>query len=142
MEEDAKIRFIFKKINNQGLQAAVEALKVRITTGEPGSVSYTSAANHLSTAVSKLPEYVAKHNRNICSLEKGNNGQSSGIYDPSWKIIPGTIANWNSLSREERAKVFTERKRLGIKYNRGVNKDKGESKGKSSKKIDKIKKQN
>eukprot|EP00957_Ditylum_brightwellii_P020902 1576290-Ditylum_brightwellii.AAC.1 len=40
MEEDAKIRFLFKKINNQD---------------GPGSVSHTSAANHLSTAVSKLP---------------------------------------------------------------------------------------
>ena len=85
---------------------------------------------------------MAKHNRNISSLEKGNNGQSSGIYDPNGKIITGTIANWNSLSREEKAKVFNERKRLGIKYSRGVNKDKGERKGKSSKEIDKVKKQN
>eukprot|EP00957_Ditylum_brightwellii_P206430 15348383-Ditylum_brightwellii.AAC.1 len=55
MEEDAKIRFLFKKIIKQGLQATVEALKVRITIGGPRSVSYTSATNHLSTAVSKLP---------------------------------------------------------------------------------------
>eukprot|EP00957_Ditylum_brightwellii_P197962 15081167-Ditylum_brightwellii.AAC.1 len=37
MKEDAKIRFLFKKIENQGLQEAVEALKACITTGGPGS---------------------------------------------------------------------------------------------------------
>eukprot|EP00957_Ditylum_brightwellii_P085481 6501963-Ditylum_brightwellii.AAC.1 len=99
MEEDTKIRFLFKKIEYQGLQALIEALNVRITTGGPGSVSYTTAVNHISTAVSKLPEYVAKHNRNVSSLGKGNNGQSSGIYDSDGEIITGTIANWPSLSR-------------------------------------------
>eukprot|EP00957_Ditylum_brightwellii_P177058 13488085-Ditylum_brightwellii.AAC.1 len=142
MEEDAKIRFLFKKIENQGLNATIGALKVCITTGGPGSVSYTTAANHLSTAVSKLPEYVAKHNRNVSSLGKGNNGQISGIYGSDGKIIIGTTSNWHSLLREEKAKVFAERKHLGIKYNKGATKDKGESKGKSSKEIDKIEKKN
>ena len=64
------------------------------------------------------------------------------MYDSNGKIITGTIANWNSLSREKKEKVFTKRKCLGIKCNRGANKDKGESKVKSSKEIDKIKKQN
>eukprot|EP00957_Ditylum_brightwellii_P059685 4530976-Ditylum_brightwellii.AAC.1 len=68
MEEDSKIRFLFKKIDHQDLQATIETLKVCITTGGPGSVSYNTAANHLITVVSKLPDYVAKCNRNVSSL--------------------------------------------------------------------------
>eukprot|EP00957_Ditylum_brightwellii_P145495 11078648-Ditylum_brightwellii.AAC.1 len=97
MEEDAKIRFLFKKIEHQGLQASIEALKVCINTVGPGSVSYTTAANHLSTAVSELHEYVARQYRNVSSLGKGNNG-----HDSDGKIITDTIANWHSLLRVEK----------------------------------------
>eukprot|EP00957_Ditylum_brightwellii_P138166 10532486-Ditylum_brightwellii.AAC.1 len=46
------------------------------------------------------------------------------------------------IVQRRKKKVFTERKHFGIKYNRGTNKDKGESKGKRSKEINNTKKQN
>ena len=59
MTEDAKIRFVFKKINHEGLQTTVEALKTKIATETPGTVTYTTVANHISTAVSELPDFIA-----------------------------------------------------------------------------------
>ena len=64
MTEDAKIRFLFKKIDYQDLSKTVEAMSTKITTGVPGTVTYTTVANHLSTAVSELPDYLAR-NRNV-----------------------------------------------------------------------------
>ena len=60
MEEDAKIRFLFKKVQNNDLQKSVEALKAQQTTSPPGTVIYVTDANHLSTAVSELPEYISR----------------------------------------------------------------------------------
>ena len=37
MTEDAKIRFLFKKIQHSGLASAVEAMKAQITTKPPGT---------------------------------------------------------------------------------------------------------
>ena len=65
MGEDAKLRFLNGSIQHQGLDSAIQALKVQRTAGI--NISYTQAANHLSKAVSELPEYVAK-NRNIPHL--------------------------------------------------------------------------
>ena len=61
MEEEAKIRFLFKKVQNNDLQKSVEALKAQQTTSPPGTVTYVTAANHLSTAVSELPEYISRN---------------------------------------------------------------------------------
>ena len=55
MLEDAKIRFLFERTQHTGLQGHVQALKASITTGS--AISYTTAANHLSTAVSELPDW-------------------------------------------------------------------------------------
>ena len=54
MSEDAKIRFLFKKVQHTGLQPAIEALKVRQSTSE--DLTYTQAANHISKAESELPD--------------------------------------------------------------------------------------
>ena len=67
MGEDAKIRFLFRKINHVGLSNAIEAMKAKITTEPPGTVTYTTVANRISTAVSELPDFIAK-NRNISSV--------------------------------------------------------------------------
>ena len=52
MTEDSKIRFLFKKIQYSWLDSAIEAIKSNITTETTGKVSYTTMANHISTAVS------------------------------------------------------------------------------------------
>ena len=67
MSKEAKIHFLFKKIHYVGLKNIVEALKAQLTTGV--YVTYTMAANHISTAVSELPEYISK-NRNLSAVGK------------------------------------------------------------------------
>lgn len=62
MADNAKVQFLFKKIQRPLLQSAIEALKARQTSGT--AITYTMTANRLSTAVSKLPEFLSK-NRNI-----------------------------------------------------------------------------
>ena len=53
MSDDAKIRFLFKRVQHPNLQGAIEALKARLSTND--AITYTQAANHLSTAASELP---------------------------------------------------------------------------------------
>ena len=58
MLEGAKLQFLFDRTHHASLQVQVEALKANITTGTP--VTYTTAENHLTTAVSQLVDYVVK----------------------------------------------------------------------------------
>ena len=59
MTEDVKLWFLFEKTQHPTLVAQVFALEAQSTTG--ATISYTTAAHHLSTAVSKLPEFLSKH---------------------------------------------------------------------------------
>ena len=52
--ENAKLRELFKQLQHPQLQDTVKALKVRF---DMEGVTYTQAANHLTAAVSELPEY-------------------------------------------------------------------------------------
>ena len=47
-----KFLFLFNNIQHSGLHSAIEAMKAKITTEITGAVSYTTVANHISTAVS------------------------------------------------------------------------------------------
>ena len=69
MQEDAKIRTLFEKVQHSGLQVQIDALKAQITTGT--NITYTTAANHISTAVSILPEYTAKNRIISCVTTEG-----------------------------------------------------------------------
>jgi hypothetical protein len=77
------------------------------------------AANHLTTAVSELPDYIAK-NRNISALGHSNPNEgttgdtSSSIHNADGTIKLGYIPNWRSLSNADHDKVKEERKRLGL----------------------------
>jgi hypothetical protein len=101
LTEDAKVRYLFKRVQHPGLQNAIEALKTQQTLGTV--ITYTTAANHLSTAVSELPDYISK-NRNISQLgvrfsdDTSGNPESSTIYKEDGKINTGFIPNWRSLS--------------------------------------------
>ena len=114
MPDDAKTRFLFKKVQHSGLRGAIEALRAQQTAGV--DVTYTMAANHLSTAVSELPEYLAK-NRNISGVgshQGGGSNDQNGIYNADGTIKTGHIPNWRSLSDADRETVKAERKKLGI----------------------------
>ena len=119
MHEDAKIRFLYSKVQHPDLQPAIQALKVQESMGTV--VTYAAAANHISTAVTELPEYISK-NRNVSGLNtkgsadgNGNGGSSDGIYNADGSIRTGHIPNWGHLSKAEKNLVFKERRRLGIK---------------------------
>ena len=112
MTDEAKVRFLFKKVQHPGLRGSIDALKAQQTAGT--DVTYTMAANHLSTAVSELPEYISK-NRNISATTTGGDNEiGDGIYNTDGTINTGYIPTWRSLSSADKAKVAEARKKLGI----------------------------
>ena len=110
--------------NNQ-LQDTVKALQVRF---DIDGISYTEAANHLTSAVSELPEYLLA--RRVSSLkcirgggsEKGKNKfKRDSIYADNGTIFTGYYSNWKFLSKEDRDKVIAEWKKKNT--NGGVKSD-------------------
>ena len=85
LSEDAKIRFLFKKIGHFGINSAVEAMKACIIASGT-AITYTTIANHISTAISELPEYVAK-NHNISDVPS----TTSSVYNTD-----GSVKHWIS----------------------------------------------
>ena len=63
--EDQQVRILFNKIKSKDLESAVNALKAQATTGT--NITYTMATNHLSAAVSQIPEYLSRQ-RNISGV--------------------------------------------------------------------------
>ena len=74
MAEDAKIRFLFEQVQHAGLTGAIEAMEAKITTELAGTVTYTTVANHMSTSISELPDYIAK-NRRVSGIAGGTPSQ-------------------------------------------------------------------
>jgi len=111
MKDDAKVRFLFKKILHPGLANAIEAMKAKITTEAPGSVTYTTVANHLSTAISEQPDFLSK-NRMISVVET-QAIKGTSIHNADGSINIGHHPNWTQLSPEDRRRVNDERARLG-----------------------------
>ena len=130
------MRFLFDKTQHPTLAAQVAALEAQITTG--ANISYTTAANHLSTAVSRLPEFLFK-NRVIGAVTSSVTGS---IYKEDGSIIASRyIPNWNELSAKDRSKVKAESKRLNIRLGKGgkghQNPNGGKNSGQSSKALKK-----
>ena len=105
--EDAKVRFLLKKTQCPGLSDAIAALKTRLSTEPPGTITFAVASNHLASCVSELPEYVAK-NRTISAVKLAPN---EGIKKPDGSIHTGFYPNWRSLSKEQKDQVAAERKK-------------------------------
>ena len=61
MQEDVKIRCLFKKI--QGLESSVEATKAKIITEQVGIVAYINVVNYIVTAISELPDYLSRNHQ-------------------------------------------------------------------------------
>ena len=142
MTEDAKLRFLFKKIDHQGLSKTVEAMKTNIVTEALGVVTYTTVANHLSTAVSELPNYLAR-NRNISVVGQGRGGGGGiqrgpgphhGIFSADGSIHTGHYPNWSSgMDIGDKLKGTAERQHLclGRKHQSNArNNQKNPNKGK------------
>ena len=140
MEEEAKIRFLFKKVQNNDLQKSAEALKAQQTTSPPGTVTYVTAANHLSTAVSELPEYISR-NRNASQVT-WKDTKNPAIHNADGTIKTGEIPDWAKLPYMDKKKVFAERKRLGIQYKSQGNEQGKKKSGSDVNKIKQLEKQN
>ena len=81
MTENAKLRELFKHMKHTQLTESVKALEVRY---DMDSLTYPKAANHLTTAVSKLPDYqMARRVSNVKTAGAGGNKQGhSRTYRP------------------------------------------------------------
>ena len=115
LTENAKVRELLKRVQNNQLQDTVKALRVQF---DLDGISYTEAANHLTSVISELPKYLLAHR--ISSLkrirgggsEKGKNKfKRDSIYADDGTIFTGYYSNWKSLSKEDRDKVIAERKK-------------------------------
>lgn len=113
MSEDAKIRFLFKAVQHEKMLNTIEALRAQRTAGS--TMTYTACCNHLTTTVTELPEYIQRQ-RNVAGINIDSSSTSS-IYNTDGTInVSGHIKDWNKLPMADKRKVYTERKRLGVKF--------------------------
>ena len=93
----------------------MESLKTRITTSPPNTITVSLCANHIASAVSELPEYLARA-RHINAV--GTHGDGGGLSAPpigihldDGTIWTGHYPNWATMPREDK-------KRLGMRDSR------------------------
>ena len=120
--ENAKLCELFKWVQHPQLQDTIKALKVRF---DMGGIMYAQAANHLTTAVSELPEYHltckvsasssgaprirggggSSHNSNI-KRKGGMQALNKGILMSDGSGFTGYYLNWLGLSKEDKQRVL------------------------------------
>ena len=130
-----KFASFFKRVQNPQLQDTVKALKVRF---DIEGLTYTQAANHLTAAISELPEFhstrrvtaarihggsadTGTHNKYSNSIRKG--APKSGIRTADGKIFTGFYKHWRTLIDDEKQQVIEERKHKGNKKGTGGTKN-------------------
>ena len=115
MSDEAKVRLLFRKVQHTRLHSYIDALKASQTTDT--TISYTMAANHISTATSELPEYIAKNEKNVSGVQV-DDGTKGGddIYNLYGSINNGHIPSQKQITFKYRKLVIDKRKRLGIRY--------------------------
>ena len=115
LTENAKVRELLKRVQHNQLQDTDKTLHVRFDLDR---ISYTEAANHLTSAVSELPEYLLAHR--VSSLKPIRGGGSDkgkrkfkrdSIYADDRTIFTGYYRNWKSFSKEDHDKVISEWKK-------------------------------
>ena len=115
LTENAKVHELLKCVQNNQLQDTIKALRVRF---DIDGISYTEAANHLTSAVSELPDYLLA--RHVSSLKRIRGGgldkgkdkvKWDSIYADDGTIFRGYYSNWKSLSKEDHDKVIAEREK-------------------------------
>jgi hypothetical protein len=117
MSEDAKLRFLFERVQHPELKSAVSALQVKFGMGD--KVSFTSAANHLAAQLATTDDYRSNADRRvgISAVQgdsKGANAPTDGI-TKNGKIYTGFYPNFYDLSKENKRAVYDERKARGEK---------------------------
>ena len=117
LTENAKVRELFKRVQHMHLQGTIKALHVRY---DLDCITYTETANHLTAAVSKLPEFqLARRVSAVKRVRGGGKGKHKrgSIYAEDGTIFTGYYSNFMSFSKEEHDKVIAERERKNGKKN-------------------------
>ena len=124
--ENAKLRELFKRVQHPQLQDTIKALKVHF---DMEGLTYTQAANHLTVAVSELPEIHTTHQiaaarirggsdtgiHNKYNNSAGKGAPKSGIHTADGKIFTGYYKHWRTLTDDEKQHIIEECKRKGNK---------------------------
>ena len=113
MTENAKLRELFKRNKHTQLVESVKALEVQY---DMDGLTYTQAANHLTAAVSKLPDYQLA--RRVSNVKTGS-GQGSkptcvrrdgnSIYATDGTIWTGHYDEWATMKDSDKEKITAER---------------------------------
>ena len=124
--ENAKIRELFKRVQHPQLQDTIKVLKVRF---DMEGVEYNQAANHLTVAISELPEFHTTHQIAAARIRGGSDTGAHNKYNNSarkgapksvictadGKIFMGFYKHWRTLTNDEKQHVIEKRKRNGNK---------------------------
>ena len=113
MTENAKLQELFKRTKHMQLIESVKALEVRY---DMDGLTYTQAANHLTAAVSKLPDYqLARRVSNVKTGGGGGNKQGcvrcdgNSIYATDGTTWTGHYDEWATMKDADKEKVTVER---------------------------------
>ena len=123
--ENAKLRELFKWVQHPQLQDTVKALKVCF---DMDGITYTQAANHLTAAVSELPEYHLTRkvsasssgasrirggggSNNISNIKKkgGMQAPNKSVLTSDGLVFTGYYLNRSELSEEDKQHVLDSR---------------------------------
>ena len=115
MTENVKLRELFKRTKHPQLVEYVKALEVQY---DMDGLMYTQAANHLTAAVSKLPDYQMAHR--VSNVKTGT-GQGSKptrirrdgntIYATDGTIWTGHYDEWATMKDSDKEKITADRER-------------------------------
>ena len=113
MMENAKLRELFKRTKHTQLTESMKALEVRY---DMDGLTYTQAANHLTAAISKLPDYQMAHRvSNVRTAGGGGNKQGcvcrdrNSIYATDGMIWTGHYYEWVTMKDADKEKIMAER---------------------------------
>ena len=132
MTNSTKLRELFRRVQHPQLQDTVKVIEVR---AELDGITYSEAANHIISAVSKIPKYHLSPKVSIIQASGGNIGGNSGgggphkgghnsgsIYNSQGKVHIGYYQNWKGLSKEDCKTIIAARKKKGNKSSRTARK--------------------
>ena len=115
MTENAKLRELFKRTKHPQLVESVKALEVRY---DMDGLTYTQAANNLTAAVSKLPDYQMA--RRVSNVKTGTRQGSkptrirrdgNTIYATDGTIWTCHYDEWARMKDSDKEKITAERER-------------------------------
>ena len=113
MTENAKLRELFKHTKHPQLTESVKVLEVRY---DMDGLTYTQAANHLTAAVSKLPDYqLARRVSNVKTTGAGGNKagrvrrDGNSIYATDGTIWTGHYDEWATMKDTDKGKITRNR---------------------------------